>query len=283
MGKARTGTCKICGRSRKLTKEHFPPQAAFNSGEYKVRTVNQYRTKEIIVWQEQTRQGGNFEYVLCETCNNETGHRYGGEYVKLAHACSPYAQGKYVGHQVEINVDIHPLRVVKQVVACICVASQFDPAREGLRRLGSPSALADAPPMTFDVTKAAAAMPGLRQFVLDRDARGLPDGVKVFMYLPAERAGRTSGIAEVGSRSTGRVALLSEFAWWPLGWVILFDGELPEHLTETTSWARYEYNAETRLALQVPVNNIIAPYPLDFRAATQIAAARRKNEPATIE
>ncbi len=283
MAKSRAGTCKIRGKSLKLTKERFPPQAAFNSGEYKVRSIDQYKTRAMIVWQEKTKQGGNFEYVLREKCNNETGHRYGSEYVKLAYACSPYAQGKYVGEHVDITVDMHPLLVIKQVVAFICVASQFDPSREGLRKVGAPSALADPPPMTFDLTKAAAAMPALRRFILERDARGLPESVKLFMYLPAERAGRTSGIAEVGSRSTGQVALLSEFAWWPIGWVMLFDGELPEDLTEITSWAGYEYNEETTLSFRVPVHRIGAPYPIDFRNPDQIAATRRKNEAAIIE
>ncbi len=85
------GDCRLCGYYKKLSKEHIPPSAAFNSGDYKIESIDQFKSNDINVWREQSKQGGHFAYVFCEQCNNQTGHWYGGEYKKLAGACTPYA------------------------------------------------------------------------------------------------------------------------------------------------------------------------------------------------
>ena len=89
------GICKLCGKKRKLTFEHVPPNKAFNS-----ETVVNYFLKDIndtapmideseiseknIYGKDNQRGGGG--YYLCGDCNNNTGSWYMDEYVDLAHA-----------------------------------------------------------------------------------------------------------------------------------------------------------------------------------------------------
>lgn len=67
-----TGTCCVCGKEALLTFEHVPPRSAFNGREVFAQTLAE-RMKDI----PPELQPGAGEYSLCESCNQETGSRYG--------------------------------------------------------------------------------------------------------------------------------------------------------------------------------------------------------------
>ena len=71
-------------------------------------------------------------------------------------------------------------------------------------------------------------------------------------------------------RSTGKIAIFSELAWWPVGWVLLFDGELSEPLLDITGWVNFCYNTSVSATLGLPCHWIEGKYPLDFRNPEEV-------------
>lgn len=270
MGKKVEGGCKICGTYGKLTREHFPPKGAFNRDSFKVQGINEHkRVDDTLVWYETLRHGGNARYATCERCNNLTGDWYARDYIRFVNKIQPYARPKNVGYG-EIDVeDFYPLRVVKQVLCSFLALINPDENAE-LHTACAPSAKRDGdlPPrgLFANVSVAYKVLPELRTFVLDRNATGFPGGVRLYMYLVAQPAGRSSSIGVMGSNSTGKVAILSELAWWPVGWVLSFSGEPPDHpLLDITEWANLGYDTIVSATLRLSCHWIQGKFPLDFR------------------
>lgn len=279
MAKDVIGFCKICGNKRKLSKEHIPPSAAFNSGDYKVQTVDKYKTKDVNVWQTKKKQGGHFAYVLCVECNNQTGHWYGGEYKRVAEACAPYANPSNAGQNVSIDLpELFPLRLFKQALTIIC-ATANDEISDEWERLKSPAAsdFGVAEP-DGDISPATNSMPLIRKFILDKEANQLPAPFKLYTYLVGNPSGRATGIIKMFSRSTGTSAIFSEFAWWPLGWVLVFDGQITDTLFDITGWSQYRYDEGVPITLNLPCYWLESKMPLDFRTPMLMAEARTKNQ-----
>jgi hypothetical protein len=279
MAKDVIGFCKICGNKRKLSKEHIPPSAAFNSGDYKVQTIDKYKTNDVNIWQTKKKQGGHFAYVLCVECNNHTGHWYGGEYKRLAEACAPFANPSYAGQIVSIKLPgLFPLRLFKQALTIICATSNEEMSGE-LEFIKSPAAsdLGVAEP-DREISVAISSMPLIRKFILDKEANKLPAPFKLYTYLVGNPAGRATGIVKMLSRSTGASALFTEFAWWPLGWVIVFEGQIKDTLFDITSWSQYKYDEGVAVTLDLPCHWVESKMPLDFRNPMQMAESRAKNQ-----
>ena len=83
-----TGICHICGEYKKLTYEHIPPEAAFNSQRRKMSTVKELmenKKDNRAPWDieglkyKQFQQGTGF-FTLCGECNSFTGAKYGVTY-----------------------------------------------------------------------------------------------------------------------------------------------------------------------------------------------------------
>lgn len=269
MGKTTEGACRICGRCGKLTREHVPPKGAFNKDTFKIQGINEHkRVDDVLVWYEKVKHGGNARYVTCQQCNNLTGDWYARDYNNFVAKIQPYARPRNVGIGELDVADFYPLRVVKQALCSFLALidpnenAELDPAC-------APSAKKDGdlPPFELfkDVSVAYKSLPAIRKFVLDREARSLPDAMGLYMYLIAQPAGRTSSIGVIASRTTGRVAIVSEFAWWPVGWVLFFEGEPWEPLLSVTDWAKFEYQSSVSATLRLPCYWIEGKFPLDFR------------------
>lgn len=279
MAKDVIGFCMICGNKTKLSKEHIPPSAAFNSGDYKVQSIDEYKTKDVNVWQTNKKQGGHFAYVLCVECNNHTGQWYGGEYKRLAEACAPFANPSYAGQIVSINLpELFPLRLFKQALTIICATFPREISDDWeLTKSPAASDLGIAEP-DRDISPATNSMPLIRKFILDKNANELPAPFKLYAYLVANPAGRASGIIKMFLRSTGASILFTEFAWWPLGWVLVFEGQIEDISLDITAWSQYKYAECVPITLNLPCYWVESKMPLDFRTPTQMAESRAKNQ-----
>ena len=111
------GLCRICGTVGPLSKEHVPPQAAFNDCRYveaKFETIIELGPDAEV--KGKIKQGGVSMYTLCAPCNNNTGKWYGNAFVKWCYQGMEIlirSNGKpslvYLYHSF-------PLRIFKQIV-----------------------------------------------------------------------------------------------------------------------------------------------------------------------
>lgn len=276
----REGVCKICERYGKLSKEHFPPERAYNEGPYVVETLDSFKSRENAVWRRRKKQGGNYSYVLCEECNNRTGQWYGGEYVKLAQTCYQYAHPFNADQFIKFSLlRFYPLRVFKQVLSIFLVSADtenfYGHSVRGLRSsLAGDMELANFEP---DFYWAQQYLPTIRYLVQNKEAIGFPEQLRVYFYITCGGGGRKSGFAQMSSRSTGNTILFSEFAWKPLGWALIFDGQLREPLLDITNWANFHYDEEISVQICAPCLWIQSRHPLDFASPKVIKERRKKS------
>lgn len=282
MGRKIEGICRICGKHKKLSREHFPPRSAFNNGEFKTTSVNQYKTRKAIVWQEKWYSGGNAKYRTCEECNKKAGSWYGKAYKDFAEACEPFARPRNAGVIGHIDtIPFYPLRVMKQAICSILASSQSEHDFGNLSTATSPQRAHLGPPpssILTDLSAVARILPALREFVLNKEATGLPDGVSLYLYLVAGLKGRSSGFNVMVNERENTFAVTSEFAWFPLGWVLLCDGVLNEPLREVTSWARYDYNQQWAIHELSVSCQWTEGSPLDFSSPERLENLRLQNE-----
>ena len=95
MKKEIIGQCCICGKTKKLTKEHVPPHKAFNSvrshglsGDNLINAIQDKKYKTTI------NQSGSCDYTLCAECNNNTGTWYANHYVEFVHFIHHFCKDK---------------------------------------------------------------------------------------------------------------------------------------------------------------------------------------------
>lgn len=289
MSKPTFGLCRICGKYGKLSREHLPPKGAFNKGEFKIKSINEYRTARNrvrnargLVWNEKWRGGGNAKYVTCVKCNNTTGAWYAQDYIDFATACEPFARPRFAGIIGHIpTIPFYPLRVVKQAICSILAASQTEHDGERTDIVAAPSRalLGHRPPDYLkDLSPAFRVLPQLRQFVLDRDAKGLPEGVRLYLYLVASLHGRSSGFGSIAREDTGTYAVFSELAWFPLGWVLLCEGTVEEPIRDVTWWTQYDYDQQWTIdELSVSCQWAVGG-PLEFRSPQEIEETAAENQ-----
>jgi hypothetical protein len=271
------GFCKICGKYGKLSKEHIPPQKAFNKGNYFVETLDDHNSTPTAIWRKQKKQGGSFSYVLCEDCNNRTGGWYGAEYIKLAEHCFNLTPPLNANQRIRVNLlRFYPLRAFKQALSIILASS--DPDLNKLTGVTAPlvtnTGKANVSPNFNSVHKH---LPEIQRLILNRELTGFPNSLQMYCYLTGGGGGRSSGYAQVSSRSTGDTVIFSEFAWNPLGWVLAFEGTPSAPLLDVTNWSEFSYDEEVTMQLDIPCLWIASRYPLDFATPSQIRLRRKKN------
>jgi len=280
--KKRYGRCRICKRLRQLTREHVPPESAFNDRGYLTRYVDEVRKSELLQWQsKENNVKGIYVFSLCAECNNKTGHRYGSAYLEFVTSFCPAAKPDNANTCLSVNVNVFPARVVKQAISMILSTSNAESFR-GYEAFCNPLAEPDALrhfnskfARTPDLDHLRSVYDELRAFVRRRDSKSLPPSVRLYAYLVAnDGAGVRTGIF-----ATGRTSRQSHF-WgvvvglWPIHWVLILDGEPDEELLDVTHWANFNFKDRITESLKIPCHWAVGKYPLDFRSPEEIAKTR---------
>lgn len=242
--------CRICASQPANTKEHVPPKKAFNRHTVLLRKIDETRSGACVRWRNEQRQGGHFEYSLCKKCNNDTGGWYGREYVGFVKACADHAVVSNAGKVITLELkDIYPARIVKQALTMICSSS--------------------GPGLTHE-------SPELRKFLLNKDEKGLPDYLKLHMYLRCHGGGRSSGIAGIMNTNTGSSSVVSEVSWWPVGWILAFDDSQGIVEYDVSEWYKYGYDERRSITIKLPCRFAVTAYPMDFRNPDQVLKERNE-------
>lgn len=202
-----------------------------------------------------TSQRGRMYRSLCGDCNVFLGTRYNRAYVEFAKSIAEAGTLK-PWSRIAVTVE-RPLRVLKTAVQCF------------LSSIGS---------------EFADGQPWARAFLLNPDARNLPDVVGVWAYALCYGFGKTTGPVTVGDfehhmpenleDAMANGYALAEFAFWPVG--LLLTGSRVERLLGRFGllplhpWQRFGYKEVVRLTAELPVLPTATPFPVDFATLEEV-------------
>jgi hypothetical protein len=273
--KKRYGRCRICQNFRRLTKEHVPPESAFNDRGYLEYYVAKSNEAERIRWETRDVDSkGIYLFTLCEPCNIRTGALYGADYLKFVRAFSSVATPENARLAVTARVEgFFPARVIKQAISMMLSTSDAN-FFNGYERVASPLVADDTslPPefsvRPTDVVRLRGVYERLQGFVLDKNSKGLPDGVRLYAYAVAnEGTAIRTGIGIQARLSTQEVHWVVVVGLWPIHWVLLLNGDpLGEEVTDLTDWANFAFKTKRTENVQIPCQWSVGKYPLDFRS-----------------
>ena len=250
-----------------MTFEHIPPRSAFNSTPARpvsgldLLTEKTINDEKRMPWDTtglkyENQQQGMGRYSLCADCNNNTGAWYGDAYTffaNVAHAAiSNYSSNDLNGICIE---EIYPLRFIKQVLSMFC-------------SVGGP----DNP-----------AMDPIRDFVLDKDARGLDrNKYKLCMYFTKTTVMRQTGTMVVMKNSMigFEIMALSEITAYPFGFILYFDPtETWDYKgTDITELADCSFDDVATIHLPWIIEEMNDVFPESYRSKEEIRAAMERRQ-----
>lgn len=239
------GVCHICGFKGDITLEHIPPKAAFNN-----RRTIRLKFEDVIELGPDAepkgpiQQGGVGFYTLCAKCNNITGHWYGNHFVNWCYESMSILE-KTNGRASLINFNyIFPLSIIKQIIT-----------------------------MFFSVNSPnfRTSHPELVRFILNRDAKYLPEKYRFYAYYNISNKMRYIGLTGIANFHSKETKLISEICYPPFGYVMTLDS-LPseQRLYDITYFSRYAYNEFAVLHIKMPVLPIETFIPGDYRSTPEI-------------
>ena len=239
------GHCWLCNKLGKLTREHIPPEAAFNDCPLLLQKIDELSSQTgTMAWADADRfSNGLYFRSLCERCNNRYGSIYGESYVYLVRQIAERIGNVQDFHRISILGVRRPLRILKQVVL------QF---------------------VTANGPNFVRANSWVAPFIRDKANTTVPREVGIYVFASNRRGSRKSGVAAHIDLETGGQKIVAEFSFWPLGTVLSW-GELEDpRLTPIHHWVRFPFNHNATVDLHLSVNPIASAYPLDFRNEVDI-------------
>lgn len=244
------GNCWLCNKYRKLTKEHIPPESAFNDCPLLLMKIKE-RSAQIgaLEWTVNTAyQKGLCFYSLCGKCNNQWGSKYGGAYVDLVRRIAERIGDVSEFHSLSILGVKRPLAILKQIMLQFVTANgaAFVKANKWVA-------------------------PFIRQ-PLNRD---IPHDIGIYLFASNLVGSRSTGVSTHMDLLRKKTNIVAEFTFWPLGTVISFGSDLASaRLTPIRHWVEYPFDYKGAVDLHLPVNPTNTAYPIDFRSKSQVEAGR---------
>lgn len=257
MAKNIEGVCALCGKHKKLTFEHVPPESVFNDFTVKVypfeETVKMYTGSDgRMPWDFEglygkLNQRGSGDYVLCPECNSNTGAWYISEYSKFANTLhNVIASTKpNPGERLSITLErLYPQRIFKAILTMFC-----------------------------DINKGCFGDESLRAYILDRNSTNINlSKYTVCLYLVDGHMRRIQDLCAI-SRSDVGLVLMSEIASYPVGLLLYIDPpcdlELPGLCINDFATRSYDDLCNLEF-VGVPYLSINSLYPGDFRTKAKI-------------
>jgi hypothetical protein len=245
---APTDRCRLCGAHAKLSYEHLPPRAAYNSEPVKSYKLDQWWALEAgEPARYESEQRGAGEYALCESCNNNTGSWYVPELGRLIEAGATVVRsfpGRNTAEDpaeiVSVRMKIvgsYPGRFTKEMIAMLLAIN--DPS------FGDEH-------------------PELRKFVVEREQRGLPERYRLYLSIfdrdVARQVGRYTAMRGIGTPSPHAFDA-TELSYPPYTYVLTV-AEQPdeERLGDISELTNYAYTDQVdELVLELPVNWTLLP------------------------
>ena len=223
------GVCAICGLTKKLTFEHYPPKAAFNENPVLIKDHRHINPAEAHLYGKSMRSNrGMGGYKLCATCNNNTGTWYAKEYIDVVTKSSPIIANAHDSQRVQFSIQLKPLNFLKQVLTFHLCA---DKATGIVRKYVSEN-----------------------NFILDKSAKDLSEKIKIYMYATNSVTHRFMGISTVFTGDINNIGSYSEFNFHPFGFLLALDSPPPEQLMkDITYFKEFDFNQNENIEFSLPI------------------------------
>lgn len=249
------GHCWLCNKFGPLTREHIPPESAFNDFPLLLMKVDERSnlTSEM-AWAPDTQFAhGMYVRSVCARCNNRCGAKYGGAYVDLVRRIAERIGDVQEFHTVSILGVKRPLAILKQ--ALFQFVSTNGP---GFVRAND----------------------WVAPFVKNATNQSIPPEIGIYLFASNSRGAKRTGISShiELSRCT-QFDIVAEFSFWPLGTVISFGQLAHPGLAPIHHWVKYPFDYKGTVDLHLPVNPIHSPYPVDFRSKSQVESGYPGDQP----
>jgi hypothetical protein len=194
------GLCWLCNKHGKLSKEHIPPEKAFNNFPLLYEKVaERSRQTGFLEWEPAgPRQRGLSFRSLCEKCNNTYGSIYGSAYVNLVKRIADRIGDVQELHQLSLFGIERPLAVLKQVMLQFVTANGANFVRSN---------------------------EWVASFIRERKKTDFPRNVYVYLFASNHRLSRKTGVSSHIDLVARRTHVTAEFTFWPLGTVMSFSSE----------------------------------------------------------
>lgn len=238
------GICHICGANEKLSKEHVPPEQAFNSTNI---IVADFHTAGSLLHddiQGKIKQGGVWHYTLCENCNNNTGSWYGKEFAQWCYEGAYVISNSLPSPRIIYPFRFKPPRVLKQIVTMFFSINGVNFHKQH---------------------------PYLVDFVLKKELTGLPPNYRFFVHYHRANRFRFSHGAFVINFLDKKVIHPHEIVFPPFGYRMTTDSSMPDkRLYEITYFAKFGFSERVELWPKIPELPINTILPGDYRTMDEI-------------
>lgn len=246
------GVCHICGEYGKLSYEHIPPKAAFNSLNQRMSTLEDLlsdKSESRVPWNMQGLrytqfQNGTGFFTLCEKCNSFTGSKYGTVYTN--YICDIGQEILKIpkeerGWGLKFHTEnINLLAFFKQVVSMFCSLNT------GTFGAEFKDFLLNENNIDFDCNK-----------------------YKICMYLHAGKINRLTPMQIQIDTQTGNMYCFSEISTFPVGFVFYNLMDEPQGIfrgCDITPFSKCDYNTLYEIDISLPFLECNTQFGLDFRA-----------------
>jgi hypothetical protein len=247
--------CWLCNRYCTMTKEHIPPESAFNDCPLLLHKVDQRSIESgVLGWVPHQRfSRGMFVRSVCERCNNICGRKYGGAYVDLVRRVAERIGDVREFHTASILNVRRPLAILKQVLF------QF---------------------VSVNGPGFVRANEWVTPFIKSPMNQSIPPDIGVYLYASNIEGCKRTGISSHFDLGRNERNIISEFSFWPLGTVMSFGHLSHPELAPVHHWVRYRYDYKGTVDLHLSVNPVHSAYPLDFRTESQLSSGAADNSAA---
>jgi hypothetical protein len=103
--------------------------------------------------------------------------------------------------------------------------------------------------------------------------------IQIFAYFNGGPNSRYTGVASAANINTGKIRILSEIAFPPMGYVMAFDSEPADNrLVDISFFAKYHYTDWKHISLRLPVLSVYTYFPGDYRNREQVLREVEANQ-----
>lgn len=249
------GKCWLCSKVGPLTREHIPPRSAFNAKKISVQQVSEHHQRlGKLEWEHgKDHHDGYLVVSLCSQCNALAGRSFAPPYTEFVRRVAEQAAVTPLLQDFTILKVKRPQLVLRQVIF------QF---------------------VSANGSSFVNANPWIRSFLRRGNVTELPNDV--FVYLFAVKSSfRTSGVSGHIIAGQSQIRILSEFTFPPLGTVLSWGAMTDDRLTPIKDWACFPFSSKQTVDINLRVNPVSSPSPVDFRLrSVRLAAAFTRTAPA---